>query len=101
MSQYTTGKKKYQKAAFGLQVRVKLKIRRKVKWKERKFDKIEAQYTTEKKYQMAAFGLQVRVKLKIKRKERKFDKIEPSTSQRRRSTRRGRLDSAVRVKLKI
>jgi hypothetical protein len=72
-AQYTTEKKKYQKAAFGLQVRVKLKIKR----KERKFDEIEAQYTTvKKKYQKAAFGLQVRVKLKIKRKEINFDKIE-------------------------
>ncbi len=49
---------------FGLQVRVKLKIKRKMIGKERKFDEIEAQYTTEKKkYQKAAFGLQVRVKL--------------------------------------
>ncbi len=63
-AQYTT-EKKYQKAAFGLQVRVKLKIKR----KERKFDKIEAHYTTEKKKQQkVAFGLRGRVKLKIKRK---------------------------------
>ncbi len=57
--QYTTEKKKYQKAAFGLQVGIQ-KINRKIKRKERKFDEIEAQYTTEKKeFQKAAFGLQV------------------------------------------
>ncbi len=62
-AQYTTEKKKYQKAAFGLQVRVKPKIIRKIERKEGNFDEIEAQYTTEKKkYQKAAFGLQVRVK---------------------------------------
>jgi hypothetical protein len=54
---------------------------RKIRGKERNFDEMEAQYTTEKKkYQKTAFGLQVRVKLKIKRKikrkEKKFDKIE-------------------------
>jgi hypothetical protein len=35
--------------AFGLQVRVKQKINRKIKRKERKFDEIEAQYTTERR----------------------------------------------------
>jgi hypothetical protein len=49
----------YQKA-FGLQVRVKQKINRKIKRKERNFDEIEAQYTTEKKMYQKAFGLQVR-----------------------------------------
>jgi hypothetical protein len=34
-AQYTTEKKKYQKAAFGLQVRVKLQIRVKLKIKKR------------------------------------------------------------------
>jgi hypothetical protein len=95
-AQYTTEKKKYQKAAFGLQVRVKLKIKR----KERNFEEIEAQYTTEKKkYQKAAFGLQVRVKLKINRKikakKESLTILRPSTPQRRRSTGRRRLDSRL------